>query len=105
MFADAVFEPVFGLPFALTTRDERKEIDSFAWNVCGPRFGVSDFVGGSFGRIFVSGFEDMIAARMGVEETTAWLEAAQAEVGRLGGDPASMERAEGRRGGKGWVRT
>src|SRR3546814_19793865 len=34
----------------------------------------------------------MIAARMGVEETTAWLEEAQAEVGRLEADPASLER-------------
>lgn len=92
MFADAAFEPVFGLPFSLTTEDERKEIESFAWNVCEPRFGVSGFAGGSFGHIFVSGFDDMIAARMGVEETAAWLEEAQAEVGRLEAEPASLGR-------------
>lgn len=92
MFADEIFEPVFGLPFAFTSKEEREAIRDLGGDVCGPRLGIEGFNGSAFVRMLGPSFMDMVAIRMDRTEAASWIADAESEVRQLTAKPANLMR-------------
>ena len=94
LFEDSRFEPVFGLPYSLTTAEERAAVWRLSRWLCPGRTGLARYSGGAFDDAFHNerDFNEIVAALVDREELAAWHETAMGEIGGLADDGASLPR-------------
>ncbi|UFM67380.1 hypothetical protein LOS78_20005 (plasmid) [Paracoccus sp. MA] len=94
-FTDAKFEPVFGLPFALLSDEERRALARFIREDCEQGQGMAD-VGFAGAQVIghQRGYREMVKRLTDVAESSRWAEAALDEAQALSSTAASLARIE-----------
>lgn len=91
---DARFVPVFGMPFLLTTQEERRSVGVFIRESCRGRVNAGVSFVGDFVLMSDHQFAKLTAQVANRTETFAWLAAAQAQLPLLPVDAASRKALE-----------
>jgi hypothetical protein len=94
LFMDSAFEPAFGLPYALTTEEERKAINQMVRWICPGRLGMDTIVASTleYGFNQQRDFEEIVGKLIDRQESAAWHETAIAEINSLPVAPGSLKR-------------
>lgn len=91
-FEDAVFEPVFGLPFLFTTEQERRALARLILETCNRQMGMAH-LGFVANTILPESYFRRVAARLTDRaETAGWRAELEAELAALGVDEAGLAR-------------
>jgi hypothetical protein len=82
LFDDAAFLPAFGLPYGLTTSDERGALFQLTRFVCPSRIGLEELSGGVFDHAFNTprGFDAIVGMVVDRQESGSWHADAMAEI-------------------------
>lgn len=95
IFEDAIFDPLFGLPYMfMTDARERREIGLFLQRDCPQRFGIEIANSASIAHAFTldNAYSGITTAMIDRRESIAWIDVTISELGAMGEDAAAETR-------------